>query len=98
MLVNIWVKDNCTGYVHQVGTDPHDSLEFWNGSVQYFNLQCMEGTMSGGYNFVEPPDLDGYVSVTPEQLMMSREALHRDVLKMIEEHPDLLEEDSDDER
>lgn len=60
MLVNILVKDNCTGNVHQVGTDPHDSLECWNGVVEYVNLQCMEGTMGGGYSFVEPPDMDGF--------------------------------------
>jgi hypothetical protein len=75
MLVNIWIKDNCTGYVHQVGTDPHDSLECWNGVVEYVNMQCMEGTMGGGYSFVEPPDLDDYVSVTPEQLMLNRKIL-----------------------
>lgn len=98
MLVNIWVKDNCTGYVHQVGTDPHDSLQLWNGVVHYINLQCMEGTMGGGYSFVEPPDMDGYVSVTPEQLMMRREALHKDILEMIEKHPEIFEEESDDKR
>lgn len=97
MIVNIWVRDNCTGYVHQVGTDPHDSFELWNGVVHYVNLQCMEGTMGGGYSFVEPPDMDGYVSVTPEQLMMSREALHRDILEMIEKHPDIFEEDEEEE-
>lgn len=97
MLVNIWVRDNCTGYVHQVGTDPHDSLELWNGVVQYINMHCMEGTMGGGYSFVEPPDMDDYVSVTPEQLMMNREALHKDVLEMIEKHPEIFEEDGDDE-
>ena len=26
MLMNIWVKDTSSGRVHQVGTDPHDSL------------------------------------------------------------------------
>lgn len=93
MLVNIWVRDNCTGYVHQVGTDPHDSLELWNGVVQYINLQCMEGTMGGGYSFVEPPDMDGYVSVTPEQLMMSREALRNAMLETIAKLPELLEEE-----
>lgn len=95
MLVNIWVKDNCTGNVHQVGTDPHDSLELWNGVVQYVNMQCMEGTMGGGYSFVESPDLDDYVSVTPDVLRVNREYLHKDVLKMLEEHPELLEEESE---
>lgn len=92
MLVNIWVKDNCTGYVHQVGTDPHDSLECWNGVVEYVNMQCMEGTMGGGYSFVDPPDLDGYVSVTPDVLKVNREYLHKDILKILEEHPEYFEE------
>lgn len=96
MLVNIWVKDNCTCYVHQVGTDPHDSLELWNGVVQYVNLQCCEGTMGGGYSFVEPPDLDDYVSVTPDVLRVNREYLHKDILKMLEEHPEIFEEDEED--
>lgn len=95
MLMNIWVKDNCTGYVHQVGTDPHDSLEFWDGVVEYVNQQCMEGTMGGGYSFVETPDVDDYVMVTPDVLRVNREYLHRDVLKMLEEHPELLEEVSE---
>ena len=37
MLVNIWVKDNCTGNVHQVGTDPHDSLESIGSSVSMYS-------------------------------------------------------------
>lgn len=98
MLVNIWVKDRFTGNVHQVGTDPHDSLECWNGVVEYVNLQCMEGTMGGGYSFVEPPDLDDYVSVTTDVLRVNREYLRKDVLKMLEEHPEIFEEDNDDER
>lgn len=90
MLVNIWVKDNCTGYVHQVGTDPHDSLEFWDGVVEYVNQQCMEGTKDGAYSFVEPPDIDDYVSVTPEQLMLNREMLHADLAAMIAANPQLM--------
>ena len=98
MLLNIWVKDNCTGIVHQVGTDPHDSLECYNGVVQYVNMQCMEGTMGGGYSFVEPPDPDEYVSVTPDALRVNREYLHKDILKMLEEYPEIFEEEeSDDE-
>lgn len=76
--------------MHQVGTDPHDSLEFWNGSVQYFNLQCMEGTMGVVYSFVEPPDMDDYVSVTPEQLMINREMLHADLAAMFAANPELM--------
>lgn len=90
MLVNIWVKDNSTGYVHQVGTDPHDRLECWNGVVEYVNMQCMEGTMGGAYSFVDPPDLDDYVSVTPEQLMINRKMLHADLAAMIAANPELM--------
>lgn len=90
MLVNIWVKDNCTGYVHQVGTDPHDSLECWNGVVQYINLQCMEGTMGGGYSFVEPPDIDDYVSVTPDVLLMNRQLIHHDLQEWLKNHPEAI--------
>ena len=39
MLMNIWVRDNGTGHVHQVGTDPHDSLDSLYGKVEYYNLQ-----------------------------------------------------------
>lgn len=98
MLVNIWVKDNMTGHVHQVGTDPHDSLEFWDGVVEYVNQQCMEGTKDGAYSFIKTPDVDDYVSVTPDVLRVNREYLHKDVLKMLEEHPEIFEEDNDDER
>jgi hypothetical protein len=90
MLVNIWVKDNCTGYVHQVGTDPHDSLECWNGVVQYVNLQCMEGTMGGGFSFVEPTDLDDYVSVTPDVLLMNRQLIHHDLQEWLKKHPEAI--------
>lgn len=95
MLMNIWVKDNMTGHVHQVGTDPHDSLEFWDGVVEYVNQQCMEGTKDGAYSFVKTPDVDDYVSVTPDVLRVNREYLHKDVLRMLEERPELLEDESE---
>ena len=95
MLVNIWVRDNDTGQVHQVGTDPHDSLEFWDGVVEYVNQQCMAGTKDGAYSFVDTPDVDDYVTVTPNILRVNREYLHRDVLKMLEEHPEIFEEESE---
>lgn len=79
MLMNIWVKNTASGHVHQVGTDPHDSLEMFHGVVHYVNMQCMEGTLGGGYEFVEALDIDDYVSVTPEQLMINRKLLHRDL-------------------
>ena len=90
MLVNIWVKDNCTGNVHQVGTYPHDSLECWNGVVQYVNLHCMEGTMGGGYSFVDPPDIDDYVSVTPDELRMNKKLIHKDLLEHLKNHPEAI--------
>lgn len=98
MLVNIWVKDNCTGYVHQVGTDPHDSLDSLDGKVEYYNLQNGDGTPTG-YSFVPPPDgydMDDYVSVTPNVLRVNREYLRKDILKILEEHPDYFEEERND--
>lgn len=84
MLVNIWVKYTFNGNIHQVGTDVHDSLELCDGAVHYVNMQCMEGTYGGAYEFVEAPDIDDYVSVTPKQLMINRELIHKDILKAIE--------------
>lgn len=88
MLVNIWVRDKYDGYVHQVGTDEHDSLELMDGKVEYVNLQCMCGTCGGDYEFVDAPDPDGYVSVTPEQLMMNKKLIHEKILKILEENED----------
>lgn len=82
--MNIWVKDTLSGYVHQVGTDPHDSLEMFGGVVHYVNMQCMEGTLGGGYEFVEAPGVDDYVSVTPDELMINRELLHKDLQAKLE--------------
>ena len=80
MLMNIWVKDKTNGKIHQVGTDEHDSLMLMDGLVHYYNMQNGTGTVSG-YEFVEAPDLDDYVSVTPEQMYINRanisEALSR---------------------
>lgn len=92
MLINIWVKDNCTGIVHQVGTDPHDSLDSLEGKVEYYNLQNGDGTPTG-YSFVPPPggyDMDDYVIVTPEQLMLNRKMLHADLAAMIAANPGLM--------
>jgi len=61
MLINIWVKDNDSGVIHQVGTDRHDSLEMINGRVEYYNLQNGCGTPDT-YSFVEAPDADDYIS------------------------------------
>ena len=97
MLVNIWVKDNRTGYVHQVGTDPHDSLDSLDGKVEYYNLQNGDGTPTG-YSFVPPPDgydMDDYVSVTPDVLLMNRQLIHHDMQEWLEKHPEIFEKDKE---
>lgn len=98
MLMNIWVRDKSDGHIHQVGTDVHDSLELLDGKVEYYNMQNGDGTPYG-YEFVEAPDLDDYVSVTPDELRLNREMIHEELLKTIKEHDDvikkLLEEDDD---
>ena len=58
MLLNIWVKDKSNGYIHQVGTNAHDSLELIDGKVEYIDLQCMCGTLDGEYVFVESGSAD----------------------------------------
>ncbi len=84
MQINIWVREKDTGKIHQVGTDPHDDLIYLNGRVEYYNLQCGDGTPYG-YEFVEAPDSEEYIEVTPEQLRINREMVHDELLKMIEE-------------
>lgn len=41
MLVNLWVKNTLSEEIHQIGTDPHDSLEFFEGNVHYVNMQSI---------------------------------------------------------
>lgn len=84
MIMNIWVKDKTNGRIHQVGTDVHDSFEFLNGRVEYYNLQNGDGTgEGGGYEFIEAPDMENYVSLTPDQLWLNRELIHKDILNAI---------------
>ncbi len=83
MLMNIWVKRNDDGKIHQVGTDSHDSLEMINEKVEYVNLQTNEGTLFGGYSFVEAPMSEDYVEITPDQLKMNKELIHKDLKKML---------------
>lgn len=84
MLANIWVKDKTDGQIHQVGTDTHDSLIFIDGKVEYYNMQNGEGTGDrGDYEFVEPPDFDDYVVVTPDELRLNRELLHKALEKKL---------------
>ncbi len=83
LLINLWVKDKSNGIIHQVGTDVHDSIELIDGEVHYHNLQNGCGTLDE-YEWVEAPDLDDYVSVTPEQLYFNRELVHRGIIAMLQ--------------
>ena len=90
MLINLWVRDKRDGHVHQVGTDVHDSIIFLGGVPRYYNLQNGDGTSKPGedsdeygYEWVEPPDIDDYVSVTPDELLLNRELIHKDVIEML---------------
>ena len=83
MLINLWVRDKANGQIHQVGTDVHDSIIFLDGKPCYYNLQNGCGTLDE-YEWVEAPDLDDYVSVTPEQLYLNRELIHKDIIAMLE--------------
>ena len=77
MLVNLWVRDNTTGEVHQVGTNHHDSIEMCENdqgvlSAEYVNMQNGCGTFGGGYSFVPEPDIDtGYMRITPEEMYLN---------------------------
>ena len=49
----IWIKDNSTGMIREVGTNHHDRLYLDElGHIQYENLQNGDGTIGGGYEFV----------------------------------------------
>ena len=82
MLINLWVKDKRSGRIHQVGTETHDSVLFLDGEVIYENLQSSASTLDD-YEWVSPPDIDDYVSVTPEQLYLNREMIHKDLLERL---------------
>lgn len=86
MLINLWVRDNFTGEVHQVGTNHHDSIVFLDGEVVYENIQNGVGTFCGGYSFVEPPDIDGYISVTPEELMLNEAYVDERIYDFMKKH------------
>lgn len=51
--MKIYVKDMLTNHFHEVGSDRHDSLLIVNGGLQYYNLQCGEGTEFGDYKFCD---------------------------------------------
>lgn len=82
MLINLWVKDKRDGRIHQVGTETHDSIEYLDGEVVYVNMQSSASTLDD-YEWVEPPDLDDYVSITPDQLYLNREFVHKDLIEML---------------
>lgn len=84
MLINLWVRDKTDGRIHQVGTEVHDSVEYLGGEVLYINMQSMASTLDD-YEWVEPPDTDDYVVVTPDELKVNRELIHKDLLKKLEE-------------
>ena len=84
MLINLWVRDKTDGRVHQVGTEVHDSVEYLDGEVVYVNMQNSASTLDD-YEWVEPPDTDGYVVVTPDELKVNRELIHKDLLRKLEE-------------
>lgn len=94
MLVNLWVKENQSGNIHQIGTDPHDSLELYEGVVHYVNMQSLSGTLGGDYSFIDAPDSDDYVSVTPEDLMLNRELIHKDLVERIKSRKKEYDKDS----
>ena len=86
MLINLWVRDKTNGSVHQVGTNQHDSIEYMDGQAIYVNMQNSMSTLDD-YEFIEPPDIDGYVSVTPEELFINERLIHND-LKLLLQQPD----------
>ena len=83
MLINLWVRDKIHGRIHQVGTEVHDSVEYLDGEVVYVNMQNSASTLDD-YEWVSPPDTDDYISVTPDELKVNRELIHKDLLKMLE--------------
>ena len=70
MLCDFWVRDKCTGRIHKVGDEQHDSI--WvsdEGELHYMNLQNGDGCSGKshlddgcGYEFV-PSDC-GTMDVT----------------------------------
>lgn len=89
MLINLWVRDNFTGEVHQVGTDQHDSIDFMDGQAHYYNMQNGCGTLDngeGGYTFIEAPDIDGYISITPEELYLNEAYVDERLYRFMKKH------------
>lgn len=83
MLINLWVKDKNDGRIHQVGTEVHDSVEYLDGDVIYVNMQSSASTLDD-YEWVEPPDTDSFIAVTPDELRINRELIHKDLINVLE--------------
>ena len=45
--LKLYIKDLESGRVFQYGEDRHDSLQVWNGSLEYRNLQNGDGSPTG---------------------------------------------------
>lgn len=55
--IDLFIKDKCSGEIHKIGKDVHDSLYVDDdGFVHYYNMQngdgCRCGDKDGGYEFV----------------------------------------------
>lgn len=54
--------------------------------IKKATIYCFTATLEylDEYEWVEAPDIDDYVSVTPDQLYLNRELIHKDILAMLE--------------
>ena len=69
----MYIKDNDGGFVHEYGTNPHDSLMISDDGkcLYYYNLQCGEGSRFGTYSFLTENKL--LVIDDPEAYLMGAE-------------------------
>lgn len=90
--MRLFVKDVDNGYVHEYGSDPHDSLILDGGALYYYNLQNGEGTKYGGYkwvdengNDIEEDDGEKYyhIGFTSDEFKEEYERKKEEVFKMI---------------
>ena len=59
MSVQLYIKDNVYGSVHEYGSNRHDSLLLRDdGSIVYQNLQNGDGSEYGGYQFCDKDGSD----------------------------------------
>lgn len=82
MLVNLWVREKYNKHIHQVGTNDHDCLIFWNGKVEYLNMQNNCGT-ADAYEFIEAPDMDEYIALNPDEFIINKQELTKKVKRLI---------------